>query len=366
MPTTIEDRFAPSYAQARAKFLAAAAAAGLAVQSHPHPLPGHDGEALAMDVVRAGPEDAPAVLLLTSGCHGVEGFCGSGVQGAVLADAALRRTALAAGVEIVLVHALNPWGFSHWRRVTEDSVDLNRNFQDFGRPLPRNPGYDEVAHLVVPDDWPPPPAVQQAVTDFIARRGARAWQAALSAGQYHHREGLFYGGQAPTWSQRTLREVLRAHGRRCRRLGWIDVHTGLGPSGVGERIFAGPDDAAVLARARAWWGPAVTSIYDGSSTSALLTGMMFNAALQECAQAEYTGIAIEYGTLPIAEITDALRADHWMARHPDKADAATRAAIRQRMRDAFFTDTPEWKARIVEQALDAMRQGIAGLARASS
>jgi hypothetical protein len=52
---------------------------------------------------------------------------------------------------------------------------------------------------------------------------------------------------------------------------WIDLHTGLGPSGVGERIYAGHDDAA-MARARRWWGDQVTSIYDGSSTSALLTG----------------------------------------------------------------------------------------------
>jgi metal-dependent amidase/aminoacylase/carboxypeptidase family protein len=50
--------FAPSYAQARQMFLAAADAAGLDVESHPHPLLGRDGEALAMDVVREGARDA--------------------------------------------------------------------------------------------------------------------------------------------------------------------------------------------------------------------------------------------------------------------------------------------------------------------
>jgi len=364
MPAPIESHFAQTYAEARAKFLAGAAAAGLAVQSHPHPLPGHDGEALAMDVARDGPDDAAAVLLLSSACHGVEGFCGSGVQGAALADAALRRRARDGGVAIVFIHALNPWGFSWWRRVTQENVDLNRNFQDFSRPLPRNTAYDEIAQLVVPDDWPPTPAVRQAVADHLATHSPREWQAAVSGGQYHHPDGVFFGGQAPTWSQQTLRAALRAHGQRCRRIGWIDVHTGLGPSGVGERIFAGPDDTATLERARAWWGPGVTSIYDGSSTSALLSGLMFNAAEQECAQAEHTGIALEYGTVPMTEVTDALRADHWLAKHPDKADAATRATIRRRMRDAFYTDTPQWKAQIVAQGLEAVRQGIDGLAAA--
>ena len=74
--TTADTYFAQTYAEARAKFLAAAAAAGLPVTSHLHPLPGHDGEALAMDVVRDGPADAPSLLLVTSACHGVEGFCG--------------------------------------------------------------------------------------------------------------------------------------------------------------------------------------------------------------------------------------------------------------------------------------------------
>ena len=122
---------------------------------------------------------------------------------------------------------------------------------------------------------------------------------------------------------------------------WIDLHTGLGPSGHGERIFACRDDAAAYARAKAWWGE-VTSIYDGSSTSALLTGMMWLAAYEECAQAEYTGIALEYGTLPNLEVMDALRADQWLELHPE-ADDATRRAIKQQMRDAFYTDTDAWK-----------------------
>src|SRR5205814_8817574 len=67
---------------------------------------------------------------------------------------------------------------------------------------------------------------------------------------------------------------------------WIDLHTGLGPSGHGERIFACRDEAPALARARAWWGDEVTSIYDGTSSSAKLTGLMWLAAYEECPQAE--------------------------------------------------------------------------------
>ena len=353
--------FAQSYAEARGKFVAAAEAADLDVASHAHPMLGRDGEALAMDVVREGPRDAAAVLLVSSACHGAEGFCGSGVQVALLRDAPWRAMLRERGVAVLYVHALNPYGFSWLRRVTHEGVDLNRNFQDFSQPLPINAGYDELAHLLVPEHWPPAPEVQAAMQRHIATHGLAATQTAITGGQYRHPLGLFYGGVNPTWSNVTLRHVLQEHGQRCRRLAWIDLHTGLGPSGHGERIFACRDEAAALARARAWWGREVTSIYDGSSASALLTGLMWLAAYQECPQAEYTGIALEYGTVPVMEVIDALRADHWLECHPE-AEAVQGAAIKRRVRDAFYTDTDAWKQRIVEQAMQAAGQAVRGLA----
>jgi hypothetical protein len=356
------DSFAQSYAEARQKFLAAAQSAGLSVSSHEHPRRGRDGEPLAMDVARLGPPQAHALLILSSACHGVEGFCGSGAQVSLLGDAEFRAAAARAGAAVLFVHALNPYGFSWWRRTTHENVDLNRNFHDFSKPLPVNATYDEIAHWLVPDQWPPPAEANAAMRRYIAQHGEKAYQSVVSGGQHNHPHGLFYGGREPTWSNLTVRAVLREHGRRCARLGWIDFHTGLGPNGLGERIFACRDDAAAYARARRWWGQDVTSIYDGSSTSAYLTGLMWLAAYEECAQAEYTGIALEYGTLPVLEVTNALRADQWLESHPDTG-AEQRQAIKRLVRDAFYTDTDEWKQAIVAQARDAALQGLAGLAQ---
>lgn len=356
----VDDFFAPSYVEARAKFIAAAEAAGLDVHGHRHPLLGRDGEVLAMDVARFGAADAAALLIVSSGCHGVEGHCGSGVQNALLADPGFHAAAHDAGVAVLYVHALNPWGHSWCRRTTHENVDLNRNWHDFSRPLPHNAGYDEIAHWLVPATWPPAPEVEASLAAYAARHGERGLQAAVSAGQYEHPEGLFYGGRNPTWSQQTLRHVLQDHARHCRRLAWIDLHTGLGPSGHGERIFACRDEAAALQRARAWWGAEVTSIYDGSSASALLTGLMWTAAYEEAPQAEYTGIALEYGTRPLDEVVQALRADQWLENHPE-APAEMREAIKRQVRDAFYTDDDAWKQRVVEQGLEAARQAVAGL-----
>ena len=356
-----EHCFAQSYTEARAKFLAAAEAAALPLQSHRHPLLGRDGEELAMDVARFGAADAKALLLISSACHGVEGYCGSGVQNALLADADFHAAAQSAGVAVLYVHGLNPYGFSWWRRTTHENVDLNRNWQDFSQPLPANPAYDEIAHRVVPLHWPPDAADEAALAAYAAQHGARGLQTAITAGQYSHPLGLFFGGHTPTWSQQTLRHVLQEHGTRCAQLCWIDLHTGLGPNGHGELIFACKDEAPALARAKAWWGPQVTSVYDGSSASAPLSGLMWMASYQECPQAQYTGIAIEYGTEPMAEVIDALRAEQWFENHP-QAPADALAAVKKRFRDAFYTDTPQWKQRIVEQARRVAMQALQGLA----
>ncbi len=357
----IPDAFSPSYAKARVKFLEAAATDGLRIESFNHPLPGRDGEQLAMDVALDGSPDAERLLIVSSACHGVEGYCGSGVQVFALHDDEWRAKARDAGVAVLYIHALNPYGFSHVRRVTQENVDLNRNFHDFTQPLPVNVAYRDVHDLLFPASWPPDDTNRAAVQNYIESKGLGAWQAAISSGQYEYPSGLFFGGTAPTWSHQTLRQVLAKYASHASDIAWIDIHTGLGPNGVGEPIYAGNDDADTVARARRWWGEHVTSIYDGSSSSPLLRGLMWNAIYDAAPKARYTGIAMEYGTEPVAEVMDALRGDHWLAQHPE-APAELAAQIKARVLAAFYTDTDAWKGQIISQARQAMFQAVDGMA----
>ena len=317
-----------------------------------------------MDVARDGHPNAGKLLVVSSGCHGVEGYCGSGVQITALRDAQFRARAAERGVAVLYIHALNPYGFSFMRRTTHENVDLNRNFHDFSQPLPQNPAYGELHALLIPEQWPPPEENMRTIGRYVAEKGEKAYQAAISGGQYDFADGLFYGGRAPSWSNLALREVLRAHGQRAGRIAWIDLHTGLGPSGVGERIYAGRDDRAATARAGAWWGgegrTPVTSIYDGSSTSAFLTGLMFTSVYDECPQADYTGMALEYGTVPVMATFQALRGEQWLNRHPD-APPEVAASIRAQMFGAFYTDTDAWREQIVAQGREALVQAVDGL-----
>jgi len=117
-----------SYFASRERFVADARAFGADITSHEIAATGAQGESLSIDVAsRISPDDTHRVVII-SGVHGVEGFIGACVQ--IEAMKRLRRHALSDGVGIVMIHAVNPWGFAHLRRVNEDNIDLNRNFED--------------------------------------------------------------------------------------------------------------------------------------------------------------------------------------------------------------------------------------------
>ena len=357
----VSQAFAPRYARARVQFLEAAATAGLPIASHVHPLPGAEGEVLALDVVRDGPPGADRLLIVSSASHGVDGFCGSGVQVFALHDLEWRDKARAAGVAVLYLHALNPYGFSHLRRATHENVDLPCNFPDFRQPLPVNAAYREVAPLLLPPEWPPGPDNTAALQPFMAARGEAAWLAALARGQHGFPQGLFFGGTAPCWSHRTLRQVLRQQGGPARRMAWIDLHTGPGPCGLGARIAAGGAEA--VARARQWWdgrGATPVASDDADAASPGRTGWMMRALAGECPLAETTGMALAYGTVPAGELLDALRAEQWLQLHPEAAQALA-VPIRAQMRAAFYPGADAWKGQVIAQARQAMFQAVDGL-----
>lgn len=89
---------------------------------------------------------------------------------------------------------------------------------------------------------------------------------------------------------------------------------------------------------------------------------MWTAILDECPQAEFTGIAMEYGTQPLQDVLQALRAEHWLYLHP-QAPAAQAAQIKAQMLSAFYTDTDAWKGQIISQARQSMFQAVQGLNR---
>lgn len=357
----VMDYFSPDYASARERFRAAATHTPAAMASYV--LPDHagpSGETLSLDVARLGAADARSALLVIAGTHGVEGLAGSGCLVGLLEDRL--HEALPTSCCLLLLHAINPYGFAWLRRVTEEGVDLNRNFVDFTQPLPSSQAYERLHDLLVPKAWDGEirQAAETAIAAQIQQHGTAALQAAVSGGQYTRPGGLFYGGVRETWSahmlMRVLREVLPP---TVRRLAVIDLHTGLGPPAYGEPILDGIDPKA-RERALSWYGADVRDLSAGESVSARLTGTIARGIERARPELELTLVGLEFGTQPLMEVLTALRADHWLHLY-GKADSAAGVRIREQMRRAFYTDSAPWQAAVYGRTADLAFRALRGL-----
>lgn len=353
------------YSRARADFLGAAEAAGARLRAFV--LPGHrgpDGGELCVDTAYLGPPDPVKLLVTVSGTHGIEGFCGSACQTRILLREGVAKAAVGPTTGVLLVHALNPYGFAYLRRVNEANIDLNRNFVDHDAP-PHSDAYDAVHRTLVPpgDSEFAPGELVAALTALRDELGPQRLQEAVTRGQYRHPDGLFHGGQAPAWSRRVFETVVAEQMAGAAHVGYIDLHTGLGERGVGEPIFRGGRDADAQHRARRWYGDALTASEQGTSSSTPIVGNTATCVADGLgADSRLTAITLEFGTLPGPEVLLALCADTWLHRHHAPADAV-RSDLKRLIRDAFCPgDDADWCGRVLRRAREVFDQALVGLA----
>ena len=355
--------FAADYASARQQFLKAARLVNATLASLPHPQRGPDGGELAVDLAWLGSPDARRVLVLISGTHGVEGYQGSAAQIGFLRHSA---RALPEGTATLLIHGLNPYGFAWVRRVNEDNIDINRNYLDFSRSTPTNPGYEQVHDWILLEELTPAALgqVEQRVGAYVARVGKSAAATAITGGQYTHPDGIFYGGQGLCWSSRQLAEIAGRYLQRARIVCVLDHHTGLGPTGHTELICRHPTGSMELALARAWLGADVSSPAQGESASAVIDGNVRMAFGALCPQAQVVSVCPEVGTVPETQVLAALLADNWLHRRGVPLSALG-DGVRRQLMEAFCPADAAWRVQAYERAMTIHRSALLGLSSVS-
>lgn len=359
--TAVENYFPHDYREARHAFVAACEAADLGVTTRLHPTEkGADGKPLFLDTTTIGDRSAKTALLLISGTHGVEGYFGAGVQHGLLREGFAKRAPK--GAKIVLLHALNPYGFSWDRRVNEDNADINRNFPDF-KNLPKNPAYDEL-HEAIELTGLSPESMKQAnaaLREYARKHGDFKLQEAITTGQYTHPGGVYFGGARESWSHLMLKDVFREELKGVKRLVAIDFHTGLGGFGAAEMITEDLPDSAGYARAKAMWGERVQSSEAGESLSPPLQGTVDKAVARWMKGKELTFAALEVGTRPVREVFTAVRRDNWLHLNAGPNDPEW-VKVKREIRDAFYPDTAEWKRMVWDHAMRSIDAALAAIA----
>jgi hypothetical protein len=352
--------FADSYAQARSGFRTGAAAAGAAVSAHPIGARGPDGDELNIDSAYLGASAPDTLLIVTSGVHGLEGFAGSALQQLWLAEFARN---VPAGTGVLLVHALNPFGFAHGRRVNERNVDLNRNALD------RFPGPDNVSYRKL-DRWLNPASPPSAIDDFwlrapwhLLRHGGGALTQAIASGQYEFPRGLFYGGAMREPSIQVFCDLTSTHPcAAARTVLHVDLHTGLGKRGQYQFLLAAPRNDPAFAAFVRWFGAArVASDHNSGATHYVASGILTELTRQTVAADRVYTAVLEFGTERPARVLKALRTENRLYHHGCRSE--TRAQqIRATLREALYPSDPVWRTSLIAHGRSVFAQLATALA----
>jgi hypothetical protein len=351
--------FSESYAEARAKFLDAAGS-GVASYLHPHQT-GPAGEPLYLDVAVLGSPGAARVFAVGCGTHGIEGYPGSAALTHWLRSGGAKR--IPKGTAVVFFHAHNPWGFAHKTRVTEENVDLNRNFIDFARARPANPGYEEVHQIITPARWDEPSVetVFQRLAEFRKLVGEQAFSDAFNGGQYTHPDGVYYGGARAQWSNGAFRRAVGEHFSHFKKICFIDLHTAIGPRYGHIYLCFHPPGSPGYERARAWWGErAVNREGVTHKAIAVYSGLLIDAFESILAGAELTTLVVEFGTLSREHVQRAALLQRWLRFHgPQNSGRASE--LLPEYQEAYYPTEPRWRAAVLEQSLELLDRGVRGV-----
>lgn len=222
-------RFRASLELIRQRWLSAA------LISHPLTV----GEDLTVDWIEAAPGERPEKLLFfTAGEHGIEAYVGTGML-QLFCDQYLPCLDPAT-TGLVLVHAINPWGMKHWRRVNAMNVDLNRNFiwSSPDRPPNYDPDFNPLYHRLSELLNPQTPVSSSLPNNLsfgfgllrtLASVGVSSLRQSALVGQYHTPRGIYFGGSDRQEETRVLMALYRRHFALYPQILHLDMHTGYGP-----------------------------------------------------------------------------------------------------------------------------------------
>jgi hypothetical protein len=355
--------YAANYSRARTKFLKAAVAEKGRVRSWVHPKSKTpDGEPLVIDIACFGDAKAPRQALFVSGTHGQEGFSGSAVQIGWMTSG--RAAKLPKDVGVVLLHGLNPYGFAHFTRTTENNVDLNRNFiEREATAEPANPHYETLYGDLVIRQWTDHENVRvdKAMAAFTEKHGRDALFDTLARGQYKHQDGLMYGGKDREWSNITLEAIVKETLRDAEKVAFIDWHTGIGEYGKPFFLCFNEPGGDLFGRACDWWGKEnVDGVRPHGMERPNYTGLVFHGVQRFLGNREMCGAVIEFGTRGVG-MRRVLRLDQWLRRQSG-LDADVLAGLQSDMMDAFCPFDGQWRKDTLEEGLELTDQALAGLA----
>lgn len=182
-------------------------------------------------------KEPKTLVVITSGIHGSETYAGSAIQAMfmneVMPKIDRRHTS------IFIVHAMNPFGFKHHRRETENNVNLNRNFCASGELFKlKRPEANEFNERFL--EKTPVQSMRSQLIEKLSQKNGKFFIEDISIdqfvktvipGQFESPNHLEFGGTRMEPQTLALTQWLKSKISDFQDVLLLDLHTGLGHRG---------------------------------------------------------------------------------------------------------------------------------------
>lgn len=297
------------------------------------------------------------LIIVTSGIHGAEALASSAVQRMFMRQLAAQTEHPA----VLFVHNINPFGARNFRRVTQNNVDLNRNF-DVSESLfkNKNEGYSRILELSNPEGPADAGSLKNrffaliAVTQIL-QKGMGALRQAILQGQYEYPKGIYFGGRTFEPQKRLLEPVFREAAAGKEFVTVIDLHTGYGQRGT-VHLFPNTPESPQMK-------DLTDKLYQGWKVEYAEPGEKFYSVHGDFSVflgklvepgTRYVPMVFEFGTLDSHTTPGAIRSYHNTVLEnqgfhhgcipPDCAE------IKHRYREMFYPSSPAWRSKIMSDS----------------
>ncbi|SMF06643.1 DUF2817 domain-containing protein [Pseudobacteriovorax antillogorgiicola] len=301
-----------------------------------------------------GRRDAVRVLVLISGTHGVEGYCGSAVQSCILEEFSQDRIKLELQQAVLMIHALNPWGMKWARRCDQEGIDLNRNFIDFGKKPESHPLFQEFAAALACENKT---ERDQRLHALLATMGQTEFDIMVSGGQYLIDWAPFYGGQGPAFANPVMDEIIQDWGLEGRQTVVVDLHSGLGPWAYGEVISDHPIESSGSEFASRLFGQALAETARGESFSVPKEGLL-DYRWHQLMNDSGCFVTLEFGTYSKERLFQVLCDEHGFWKDFKEVDANDSSYLKRRsaMLHHFCPDDLLWQQAVLFKGWQVVSQ----------
>jgi hypothetical protein len=286
------------------------------------------------------------LLILTSGVHGIEGFTGSALQRFFMENNFLNLKDENMG--IFIIHGINPHGFKHERRVTENNVDLNRNF-DVTDDLfkTENSGYAELYDFLNPKTKYSRLSFYPTAIKFILKYGMGSLRKSILNGQYQFSDGLFFGGKKFESQVSIIQKEVMRIGEGYKKVLLVDLHTGYGKRG--KLHLFGDRSPFIDQKYMDEVFKGLSIDYGSEKEFYVISGgfTVFMAKLFH-GKSKFAGMLFEFGTINSHKPLGSLDSLYRMVnenKHEGKA----------LFKEMFYPASPEWRKAVMDQFESTLR-----------